>query len=94
MLHFLTWYLYNCCFFRKLFVGGINRQTTEEGLREYFSKFGEVSDCVLMKDKETQQSRGFGFVTYSNPQCVAEVLKARPHTVDNKIVRDFVLISY
>ena len=45
-----------------------------------------------MKDKETGQSRGFGFVTYSNPQCVTEVLKARPHTIDNKIVIYFCYI--
>ena len=75
------------CSFRKIFVGGINRQTTEEGLRKHFEQYGQVADCILMKDKETGQSRGFGFVTYADPQCVAEVLKARPHTIDNKIVR-------
>jgi len=48
---------------RKIFVGGLSWQTTEEGLRYYFEKFGELSDVVIMIDKRTGQPRGFGFVT-------------------------------
>ncbi|CAK8689466.1 uncharacterized protein LOC143460271 [Clavelina lepadiformis] len=70
----------------KLFVGGLHRQTTEETLRSYFESFGEVKDCVLMKDKETGFSRGFGFVTYSDPSCVTTVLNNKPHTIDSKPV--------
>ena len=36
----------------KLFVGGIHEDTTEEGLRNYFSSYGEVTDCVVMHEKE------------------------------------------
>nr|XP_009859402.1 heterogeneous nuclear ribonucleoproteins A2/B1 isoform X1 [Ciona intestinalis] len=68
----------------KIFVGGLSRQTTSEGFKQYFEGFGEVTDCVLMKDKETGVSRGFGFITFANPSSVNEVLKARPHTLDNK----------
>jgi len=71
---------------RKLFVGGIARQTTEDSLRKHFEAYGEVSDCILMKDKDTGNSRGFGFVTYKDPNCIQAVLKARPHTLDNKMV--------
>ena len=51
----------------KLFVGGLSWQTTEEGLRFYFEKFGELVDVALMTDKRTGQPRGFGFVSFKDP---------------------------
>lgn len=69
---------------RKMFVGGIHRETQEHTLRAYFEKFGNVKDCILMTDKATGNSRGFGFVTYTDPSGVDAVIKACPHTLDNK----------
>ncbi|XP_069502858.1 DAZ-associated protein 1 isoform X4 [Ambystoma mexicanum] len=68
----------------KLFVGGLDWSTTQETLRGYFSQFGEVVDCVIMKDKTTNQSRGFGFVKFKDPNCVGTVLASRPHTLDGR----------
>lgn len=51
----------------KLFVGGLSWQTTEDGLRLYFDKFGELVDVALMTDKRTGQPRGFGFVSFKDP---------------------------
>lgn len=50
----------------KLFIGGISWETTEDTLRAYFGKFGELTDAALMKDKYTGQPRGFGFVTFAD----------------------------
>lgn len=69
---------------KKIFVGALAGQTTEVGLREYFGKYGEVIDAVVMLDKVTQHSRGFGFVTFSDPASVQVVLDNRPHYLDNK----------
>ncbi|NXL83731.1 DAZP1 protein, partial [Alectura lathami] len=55
-----------------------------ETLRGYFSQYGEVVDCVIMKDKTTNQSRGFGFVKFKDPNCVGTVLASRPHTLDGR----------
>ena len=41
--------------FRKLFVGGLHQDTTEETLREYFERWGEVVDSVVMKDPHTKR---------------------------------------
>ena len=49
----------------KIFIGGVNWSTTEDGLRMYFKKFGEVLEVTLMKDKYTGQPRGFGFVEFA-----------------------------
>ncbi|XP_052431005.1 RNA-binding motif protein, X chromosome isoform X1 [Carassius gibelio] len=51
----------------KLFIGGLNTETSEKVLEAYFSKFGRISEVLLMKDRETNKSRGFAFVTYENP---------------------------
>jgi RNA recognition motif-containing protein len=51
----------------KIFVGGLSWQTTEEGLRFYFEKFGELTDVAIMSDKRTGQPRGFGFICLKDP---------------------------
>lgn len=49
----------------RLFVGGLNYKTTEEGLRDHFEADGDIAvqECIVMKDRITGHSRGFGFVT-------------------------------
>ena len=52
---------------KKLFVGGLSWNTTDDGLRDAFAAFGEVTDAKVITDRETGRSRGFGFVTFSEP---------------------------
>ncbi len=42
--------------------------------RKYFLQFGEASDIVIMQDKNTNKSRGFGFVTYAKFDSVKKVI--------------------
>ncbi|MCR4415919.1 MAG: RNA-binding protein [Thermoguttaceae bacterium] len=49
---------------KKLFVGGLNWKTTDEGLRQAFERFGEITEAKVITDRETGRSRGFGFVTF------------------------------
>lgn len=58
----------------KVFVGGLAQTTTTEMLRKYFGVYGIIIDCVLMKDKTTQRSRGFGFVQFTHPEAVEKVI--------------------
>ncbi|XP_033948569.1 RNA-binding motif protein, X chromosome isoform X2 [Pseudochaenichthys georgianus] len=51
----------------KLFIGGLNTETTEKALEQYFSKYGRIVEVLLMKDRETNKSRGFAFVTFESP---------------------------
>ena len=53
---------------KKLFVGGLSWGTDDHGLRQAFEQFGEVTEAVVIHDRATGRSRGFGFVTYSNPE--------------------------
>jgi len=76
----------------KMFIGGLSWQTTPENVREYFSKFGEVAEVMVMKDPATRRSRGFGFITFSLPSSVNEVLAQSSHTIDGKVVEPKVAV--
>jgi len=69
----------------KVFVGGLSRETTTQGLRSYFERFGEISDCIVMKDRSTGAPRGFGFVTYAS-QVIADRVVLHRHVIDGKEV--------
>lgn len=71
---------------RKLFIGGLSFETTEESLRAHFEKWGTLTDCVVMRDSESRRSRGFGFVTYSSVSEVDEAMRNRPHKLDGRAV--------
>lgn len=51
---------------KKLFVGNIDWGTTDEDLQELFTKYGDIEECVIIKDKFSNRSKGFGFVTFAN----------------------------
>ncbi|MBV1857055.1 MAG: RNA-binding protein, partial [Nannocystaceae bacterium] len=51
----------------KLFVGGLSWDTNDAGLRDAFTAFGEVVEAKVITDRETGRSRGFGFVTFTEP---------------------------
>lgn len=53
---------------KKLFVGNISWNVDQEELRNVFEECGEVEDAVIINDKETGRSRGFGFVTFVNAE--------------------------
>lgn len=61
----------------KIFIGGLSWQTTIDGMRFYFEKFGELSDVALMTDKHTGQPRGFGFITMVDAAGTAHSVRER-----------------
>ena len=71
---------------RKLFVGGLDYETTDQKLEGHFSQWGELTDFVVMKFPDTRRSRGFGFITYSEDSMVEDCMAAGPHTLDGKTV--------
>uniref|UniRef100_A0A1A9VIX8 RRM domain-containing protein n=1 Tax=Glossina austeni TaxID=7395 RepID=A0A1A9VIX8_GLOAU len=71
---------------RKLFIGGLDYRTTDEGLKAHFEKWGNIVDVVVMKDPKTKRSRGFGFITYSQSYMIDSAQNARPHKIDGRTV--------
>lgn len=53
--------------------------------RSYFEKYGEITDAVIMRDRYTNQPRGFGFVTYADPSVVDKVIEDT-HIINGKQV--------
>ncbi|KKU50409.1 MAG: RNP-1 like protein RNA-binding protein [Parcubacteria group bacterium GW2011_GWA1_47_10] len=52
----------------KLYVGGLPYSTTEDALREHFAQAGEVTSAVIIMDKMSGRSKGFGFVEMANDE--------------------------
>lgn len=53
---------------KKLFIGSLSWNTNDSALRTAFESYGEVTDAVVINDRETGRSRGFGFVTFAEGQ--------------------------
>ncbi|KAG8370830.1 hypothetical protein BUALT_Bualt13G0024200 [Buddleja alternifolia] len=69
----------------KLFIGGIGWDTTEERLKDHFTRYGDVTHAMIMRDRVTSQPRGFGFVVFSDPSVIPSVLQ-QMHTIDGRTV--------
>uniref|UniRef100_A0AAQ5YNE5 RNA-binding protein Musashi homolog 2 n=1 Tax=Amphiprion ocellaris TaxID=80972 RepID=A0AAQ5YNE5_AMPOC len=66
--------------------GSLNDSQHDPGLRDYFSKFGEIRECMVMRDPTTKRSRGFGFVTFTDAASVDKVLAQQHHELDSKTI--------
>ncbi|XP_008792273.2 probable RNA-binding protein ARP1 isoform X2 [Phoenix dactylifera] len=53
----------------KVFVGGLAWETQKEALREHFDKYGEILEAVIISDKLTGRSKGYGFVTFKEAEA-------------------------
>lgn len=70
----------------KIFVGGLASETTREEFEQYFQKYGNVTDAVIMTDKSTGRSRGFGFVTFDSEFSAEKVANQAVHFLGEKQV--------
>ena len=50
----------------KLFVGGLPYHTTDKSLREHFEVYGDIEEAVVITDRQTSKSRGYGFVSLAH----------------------------
>lgn len=73
---------------KKLFVGNLAPQTTEDSLEEFFHEFGPLGVCKIVKNFDTQESRGFGFVEIEDDdQALAAVDALNGQTLDGNEIR-------
>ena len=64
----------------------IDANVYPDSLREYFSQFGEVLECTVMRDGASGRSRGFGFLTFKDAKTI-NIVMVKEHYLDGKIVR-------
>eukprot|EP00271_Cylindrocystis_brebissonii_P017342 TRINITY_DN4483_c0_g1_i1.p1 TRINITY_DN4483_c0_g1~~TRINITY_DN4483_c0_g1_i1.p1 ORF type:complete len:575 (-),score=68.76 TRINITY_DN4483_c0_g1_i1:1083-2627(-) len=70
---------------RKIFVRGLGLETSSDSLRATFSQFGEVEEGMVITDKATGRSRGFGFITFRNVDSCLAALEQPGKTIDGKV---------
>ncbi|XP_035584223.1 heterogeneous nuclear ribonucleoprotein D-like [Zalophus californianus] len=66
---------------KKVFVGGLSPDTSEEQIKEYFGAFGEIENIELPMDTKTNERRGFCFITYTDKEPVKKLLESRYHQI-------------
>ncbi|XP_054645072.1 DAZ-associated protein 1 isoform X4 [Dunckerocampus dactyliophorus] len=71
---------------KKIFVGGIPHNCGEPELKDYFNRFGVVTEVVMMYDAEKQRPRGFGFITFEAEQSVDQAVNMHYHDIMGKKV--------
>lgn len=72
----------------KLFVGGLAWATRDDDLYTAFGEYGEVTDARVVMDRDTGRSRGFGFVTFANPEDAQSARTAMDgSTLDGRTIR-------
>ncbi|XP_072812679.1 uncharacterized protein [Vicugna pacos] len=67
--------------YKKVFVGGLNPQLSEEKIREYFEAFGVIKSIELPMCPRTKERRAFCFITYTDETPVKKLLETRYHLV-------------
>ncbi|KAM0997953.1 hypothetical protein ACFX2I_007756 [Malus domestica] len=70
---------------RKLFIRGLGWDTTTEGLRSLFSAYGELEEAIVILDKTTGKSKGYGFVTFRHVDSALMALKEPSKKIDGRM---------
>lgn len=73
---------------KKLFVGGLSWGTDDQGLRVAFERFGEVIEAKVITDRDTNRSRGFGFVSFTDATAGKDAMAEMDGaTLDGRTIR-------
>ncbi len=70
----------------KIFVGSLPWSINNDSLKELFTQYGEVTEAVVIMDRETSRSKGFGFVTFSTPESAQKALEMSGKEVDGRAI--------
>ncbi|EER07646.1 conserved hypothetical protein [Perkinsus marinus ATCC 50983] len=70
----------------KVFCGGLQSTLSSERLRQHFSQYGNIVDCIAMRDRDTGRSKGYGFVTFDSEDAVAAAINGN-NMIDGRWVR-------
>ncbi|XP_061336466.1 uncharacterized protein LOC133283601 isoform X2 [Gastrolobium bilobum] len=68
----------------KIFVGGLAWETQRDTMRRYFEQFGEILEAVVITDKNTGRSKGYGFVTFKDPEAAKKACQNPSPIIDGR----------
>jgi len=73
---------------RKVFVAALNWNTDEDALSNHFSAIGPVEEAIIIKDRDTKRSKGFGFVTFANKEDADRAIQELDNSeLDGKTIK-------
>ncbi|XP_030928781.1 probable RNA-binding protein ARP1 isoform X1 [Quercus lobata] len=75
---------YNDTTLTKIFVGGLAWETQRDTMRRYFEQFGEILEAVVITDKNTGRSKGYGFVTFKDPEAAMRACQNPSPVIDGR----------
>ncbi|RZC73862.1 hypothetical protein C5167_049342 [Papaver somniferum] len=70
--------------YTKIFVGGLAWETQRDTMRRYFEQFGEIQEAVVITDKNTGRSKGYGFVTFKDPDSAVRACQDPSPVIDGR----------
>ncbi|XP_072972497.1 uncharacterized protein [Typha angustifolia] len=70
--------------YTKVFVGGLAWETQRETMKKYFEQFGEILEAVVITDKNTGRSKGYGFVTFRQPEAAMKACVDPAPVIDGR----------
>ncbi|BBG98428.1 RNA-binding family protein with RRM/RBD/RNP motifs, partial [Prunus dulcis] len=68
----------------KIFVGGLPWETQRDTMKRYFEQFGEILEAVVITDKITARSKGYGFVTFKDPEAAGRACENPNPIIDGR----------
>ena len=72
---------------KKIYIGNLSRETTDEGLETAFQAFGTIRSAMIVRERQTGDSRGFGFVEMEKDQEAAAAISGLDQTeLDDRTV--------
>ncbi len=71
----------------KLYIGNLSLSVDESKLRNLFSPYGDIEDLILITDRETGRSRGFGFITFANKEDAQKALEQNGKEMNGRTLK-------
>lgn len=68
----------------KIYIGNLPYKLSEAQLGDHFNSFGEITDLVIIKDRDTGRSKGFGFITFGEQSSAQEALSMHEKDIEGK----------
>jgi len=68
----------------KLFIGSLPWAINNDSLRDLFAQYGEITDAVVIMDRDSGRSKGFGFVTFASQESAEKALEMDGKEVEGR----------
>jgi len=70
----------------KLFIGSLPWSITNDTLKEMFAAYGEITEAIVINDRETGRSKGFGFITFAKEEDAQKALEMHGKEIEGRTI--------